>query len=154
MEEQAWKSLVIEVTEYIEADETLGEGLSQVLRLNLQIGTENPDERDACRTAMRVLCKGRAGSPFKKGKKPSIPTSVRISIDKVCGVVDEAAVAFFEHDAIIATVVAGRGGALYEDSNAYAKSVSGKVRRNLGKAFKAGTWDGEINSLLTSDSEE
>lgn len=154
MEETQWNSLVIEINEYLEADDTLGDGLRKVVDLNLQIGENNPDERDAAHGALKALLKGRAGSPLgRKGKKPSVPAAVRVSIDKICAVVEEGALAFFNHDAIIGSVIFARKGLNYETAEAYAKSVVKTTRTKMAKRFKDGLWDGTVESLL-SDSEE
>ncbi len=154
MEETQWNSLVIEINEYLEADDTLGDGLRKVVDLNLQIGENNPDERDAAHGALKALLKGRAGSPLgRKGKKPSVPASVRVSIDKICAVVEEAALAFYNHDAIIGSVTFARKGLNYENAEAYAKSVVKTTRTKMAKRYKDGLWDGTVESLL-SDSEE
>ena len=90
MNDTEWNSLHIEVTEYLEADQTLDAGLRQVVELNLQIGNNNPNERVAALGALKALLKGRDGTPFRRGQKPSVPAAVRVSIDKICGVVEEA----------------------------------------------------------------
>jgi hypothetical protein len=155
MEDTQWNSLVIEINEYLEADDTLGEGLRQVIGLNLQIGENNPSERESAHGALKALLKGRDGSPLgRKGKKPSVPASVRVAIDRICGVVEEAAVAFFNHDPIIGAVTLARGGKSYDSAEAYASSVTKRTRTALAKAFKTGSWDGEVDSLLAGESDE
>ena len=62
MDNTEWDSLCIEVNEYLEADTTLDAGLKQVVELNLQIGTNNPSERDAATGALKALLKGRDGT--------------------------------------------------------------------------------------------
>ena len=117
MNDTEWNSLDIEVREYLEADQTLDAGLRQVVELNLQIGTNNPNERVAATGALKALLKGRDGTPFRRGQKPSVPAAVRVSIDKICGVVGEAAVNYFNHDAIIGAVSfkhSKSGGGAYE----------------------------------------
>ena len=153
MDNTQWDSLVIEVNEYLEAADGLEEGLAQVISLNLQIGANNPEERTSTTAAIKALLRGRDGTPFKKGKKSSVPTSVRVSIDKICGVVSEASLAYFNHDEIIASVSFARGGLLFEDAEAYAASVVKRTRSALVKQFKAGTWDGSVESLLSQDEE-
>ena len=88
MDNTQWDSLCIEVNEYLEAS-TLDAGLRQVVELNLQIGTNNPDERSAAEGALKALLKGRDGTPFRRGQKSAVPASVRVSIDKICGVVED-----------------------------------------------------------------
>lgn len=153
MENTEWDSLVLDVNEYLEAAD-LEAGLSQVISLNLEIGTNDAGERENCKNAVKALLKGRDGTPFRKGKKPSVPTAVRVSIDRICGVVAEAATAYFNHDAIIASVSFARGGALYEDAESYAASVVKRTRSALVKQYKAGDWDGSVASLLSEESEE
>lgn len=153
MENTEWDSLVLDVNEYLEAAD-LEAGLSQVISLNLEIGTNDAAERENCRNAIKALLKGRDGTPFRKGKKPSVPTSVRVSIDRICGVVSEAALAYFNHDEIIASVSFARGGALYETAEDYAASVVKRTRSALTKQYKAGEWDGSVASLLSEESEE
>jgi hypothetical protein len=147
MDDNEWNSLVIEVNEYLEADNSLEEGLKQVIALNLQIGENNPSERIAAKNALKALLRGRDGTPFRKGKKSSVPTSVRMNIDKACGLVEESAIAYFNSHELISKITVGRGGKPYEDAEDYAKSVVKKTRNSLAKMFKDGVWDGGIDSL-------
>lgn len=153
MEDMKWESIVLDVNEYLEAATDLEEGLAQVLRLNLQIGTNNTSEREASHMALKALLRGRDGTPFGKGKRSSVPTAVRVAIDRICGVVETAAIGYYNHDAIIGAVTFARGGATYDSAEDYAKSVVKTTRAKLAKAFKAQTWDGTVDSLL-SESEE
>ena len=54
MENTEWDSLVLDVNEYLEAAD-LEAGLSQVISLNLEIGTNDPSERENCRNAIKAL---------------------------------------------------------------------------------------------------
>ena len=156
MDNTEWDSLCIEVNEYLEAS-TLDAGLRQVVELNLQIGTNNPDERSAAEGALKALLKGRDGTPFRRGQKSAVPASVRVSIDKICGVVEEAALNYFNHDEIIGSITMKHiksGGGAYDDAEDYATAVVKRTRNNLGKMYKAETWDGSVDSLLGSSSEE
>jgi hypothetical protein len=153
MEDMKWESIVLDVNEYLEAATDLEDGLAQVLRLNLQIGTNNPSEREASHMALKALLRGRDGTPFGKGKRSSVPTAVRVAIDRICGVVETAAIGYYNHDAIIGAVTFARGGATYDSAEDYAKAVVKSTRAKLAKAFKAQTWDGTVDSLL-SESEE
>jgi len=151
MDNTQWDSLVIEVREYLEADTGLDAGLKQVVELNLQIGTNNPNERVAAKGALKALLKGRDGTPFKRGQKSAVPASVRVSIDKICGVVEEAAMNYYNHDAIIGAITMKHiksGGGQYDDASDYASAVVKRTRNNLSKMYKDGTWDGTVDSLL------
>lgn len=153
MDNTQWDSLVIEVNEYLEADTTLDAGLRQVIELNLQIGTNNPNEREAAQGALKALLKGRDGTPFRRGQKSAVPASVRVAIDRICGVVEEAATNYYNHDAIIASISMKHiksGGGAYEDASEYALAVVKRTRNNLSKMFKDGSWDGSLESLLPS----
>lgn len=154
MDETTWESLKIEVNEYLEADTTLDAGLRQVVELNLQIGTNNPDERTAAEGALKALLKGRDGTPFRRGQKSAVPAAVRVSIDRICGVVEEAAIGYYNHDAVIGAITMKHiksGGGQYDDAEDYASAVVKRTRNNLGKMFKNGDWDGSVDSLLGSD---
>ena len=151
MDNTQWDSLVIEVREYLEADTGLDAGLKQVVELNLQIGTNNPNERVAAKGALKALLKGRDGTPFKRGQKSAVPASVRVSIDKICGVVQEGAMNYYNHDAIIGAITMKHiksGGGQYDDASDYASAVVKRTRNNLSKMYKDGTWDGTVESLL------
>ena len=151
MDNTQWDSLVIEVREYLEADTGLDAGLKQVIELNLQIGTNNPNERVAAKGALKALLKGRDGTPFKRGQKSAVPASVRVSIDKICGVVQEAAMNYYNHDAVIGAITMKHiksGGGQYDDASDYASAVVKRTRNNLSKMYKDGTWDGTVESLL------
>ena len=158
MDEVKWDSLVIEVTDYLNADESLDGALKQVVELHLQVGQDNPNEREAAANALKALLKGRDGSPLgRRGQRSSVPAAIRVAIDRICNVVEEASVAYFNHDGIISAVTlkhAKSGGGTFETAEDYAKAQSKKVRNALSKQFKEGTWDGSIESLLGSDTEE
>jgi len=154
MDDTTWESLVIEVNEYLEADTTLDAGLRQVVELNLQIGTNNPDERTAAEGALKALLKGRDGTPFRRGQKSAVPAAVRVSIDRICGVVEEASIGYYNHDAVIGAITMKHiksGGGAYDDAEDYASAVVKRTRNNLGKMFKNGSWDGSVDSLLGND---
>ena len=154
MDNTTWDSLCIEVNEYLEADTTLDAGLKQVVELNLQIGTNNPNEREAATGALKALLKGRDGTPFRRGQKSAVPASVRVAIDRICGVVEEAATNYYNHDGVIASITMKHiksGGGSYEDADDYAQAVVKRTRNNLAKMFKAESWDGSLESLLPSE---
>lgn len=154
MDDTTWDSLVIEVNEYLEADTTLDAGLRQVVELNLQIGTNNADERTAAEGALKALLKGRDGTPFRRGQKSAVPASVRVSIDRICGIVEEAAIGYFDHDAVIGAITMRHiksGGGQFEDASDYASAVVKRTRNNLGKMYKDGSWDGSLDSLLAEE---
>ena len=156
MDNTTWDSLVIEVNEYLEADQTLDAGLRQVVELNLQIGTNNPDERTAAEGALKALLRGRDGTPFRRGQKSAVPASVRVAIDRICGVVEEASVAYYNHDAIIGAITMKHiksGGGAFDDAEDYASAVVKRTRNNLSKMFKDGSWDGSVDSLLGESSD-
>ena len=104
MDNVKWDSLVIEINEYLEADETLDAALRQVVELHLQVGQENPNEREAAQNALKALLKGRDGTPFRRGQKSNVPASVRVAIDRICSVVNEANMAYYNHDGIISSL--------------------------------------------------
>ena len=157
MEDTQWDSLVIEVNEYLEADQTLDAGLRQVVELNLQIGTNNENEREAATGALKALLKGRDGTPFRRGQKSAVPASVRVAIDRICGIVEEASLNYYNHDPIIASITMKHiksGGGAFENAEDYASAVLKRTRNNLGKMFKNDLWDGSVDSLLGESSEE
>jgi len=157
MDNTQWESLVIEVTEYLEADTTLDAGLRQVVELNLQIGTNNENERSAAEGALKALLRGRDGTPFRRGQKSAVPASVRVSIDRICGVVSEAATNYYNHDAVIASITMKHiksGGGQFDDAEDYAQACQKRTRNNLSKMFKDGSWDGSVDSLLGESSDE
>jgi len=157
MDDTTWDSLVIEVNEYLEADTTLDAGLRQVIELNLQIGTNNANERTAAEGALKALLKGRDGTPFRRGQKSAVPAAVRVSIDRICGVVSEAAIGYYNHDAVIGAITMKHiksGGGAYDNAEDYASAVVKRTRNNLGKMFKDGSWDGSVDSLLGESTEE
>jgi len=154
MDDMSWNSLTIEVNEYLEADETLDASLRQVVELNLQVGANNPNEREAATAALKALLKGRDGTPFRRGQKSSVPAAVRVALDRIVGLVEEASMAFYEHDPVIAAICfqhAKSGGGVYESGEDYAASQGKRIRIALSKRFKDGDWDGSIESLLNSE---
>ena len=157
MEDMEWNSIVLDVEEYLNADNDLSEPLSQVVQLHLQVGNEEEDERPSALKALKGLLSGRNGSPFRKGQKSSVPTAVRINVDRICGVVEDAAEGFYNHDPIIGAIMfkhVKSGGGVFEDASDYAKSVGKRTRNALNGRYKAKSWDGLLDSLLPSDSEE
>lgn len=151
MDNVKWDSLVIEINEYLEADDSLDAALKQVVELHLQVGQENENERLAASNALKALLRGRDGTPFRRGQKSAVPASVRVAIDRICGVVEEAAIGFYNHDAIMSQILtqhAKSGGGLFETDSDYAASVVKRMRNSLSKSFKDGNWDGSLSSLL------
>ena len=59
MDNVKWESLVIEINEYLEADDSLDAALRQVVELHLQVGQENENEREAAANALKALLRGR-----------------------------------------------------------------------------------------------
>jgi len=151
--QENWDSLVIEVNEYMEANEDLGDGIKQVISLNLTIGTNDPKERANCENAIRAMLKGRDNSPFGRGKKSSIPATVRVSIDSIARVVYEAHEMLYNWDSIMPAILIGRGGKTYLTAEEYAKAQSNLIRAKLSKMYKANTWDGTVDSLLPTEEE-
>ena len=83
-------------------------------------------------------------------KKSAVPASVRVAIDRICGVVAEASVQYYNHDAIIGAITMKHiksGGGSYEDADDYASAVVKRTRNNLSKMFKEGNWDGSVESF-------
>tara|TARA_R110002020_G_scaffold123542_3_gene280188 strand:- start:1021 stop:1557 length:537 start_codon:yes stop_codon:yes gene_type:complete len=157
MEDMEWNSIVLDVQEYLNADNDLSDSLSQVVQLHIQVGNEDESERTSAVKALKGLLSGRNGSPFRKGQKSSIPTAVRINVDRICGVVEEAAEGFYNHDPVIGAIMfkhVKSGGGVFDDAADYAKSVGKRTRNALNGRFKAKSWDGLLESLLPSDSEE
>ena len=157
MDDMNWNSLKIEVEEYLEADSALDGGLRQIVQLHLQVGTENPNERDAAHNALKALLKGRDGTPFRRGQKSSIPAAVRVATDRICGVVEEAITAYYNHDPIIGAISvkhAKSGGGQYDSAEEFAASWVKKTRNSLNSQYKAGTWDGSVDTLLSSETTE
>ena len=147
MEEIKWESLKIEIEEYLEAADDIEDGLAQVLRLNLQIGQNKPSERENVKNAMRSLLKGKDGTPFGKGKRSSVPATIRVAIDRVCNRVGEASMLYFNHHPYIAMVTLGRGKKSYDNAEDYAKAQVKAARARLAKMYKDKLWDGTLESL-------
>jgi len=153
MDNVKWESLVIEINEYLEADDSLDAALRQVVELHLQVGETNENEREAAANALKALLRGRDGTPFRRGQKSAVPASVRVAIDRICGVVEEASLAFFNHDPIMGQILhqhAKSGGGVFESDADYAASVVKRMRTSLSKQYKDGSWDGSVNSLLSA----
>lgn len=154
MDNVKWDSLVIEINEYLDADDSLDAALRQVVELHLQVGQENPNEREAAQNALKALLKGRDGTPFRRGQKSSVPASVRVAIDRICGVVNEANMAYYGYDGIIASLSFKHnksGGGLYEDADEFASAQTKKMRNKLSTLYREGNWDGSVESLLSSE---
>jgi len=154
MDNVTWESLVIEVNEYLAADEELDGSLRQVIELNLQVGTNNENERESCASSLKALLKGRPGSPLgRRGQKPSTPAAVRVVIDKISAVVEEAAMAYYGFDPVISAISfqhARSGGGAYESGEDYANAQVKRVKNTLTKLYKEGGWDGTLESLTDS----
>lgn len=156
MDDMEWNSLVLEVEEYLAADDALDASLRQVVELNLQVGQNNPSERETAKNSLKALLKGRDGTPFRRGKKSSVPAAARVAIDRVCGIVQEAALAYYTHDSLIASICfqhSKSGGGLFESGEDYAVAQAKRVRAKLSKMYSEGEWDGTLESL-GGDSDE
>lgn len=153
IDEVEWRSMVIEVNEYLKADPTLNEGLRQIIQLNLKIGDNNPNERVAAKGALKALLKGRDGTPFKRGQKSGVPATVRVSIDKAVSIIEIESLNYYNSHPIMAKVLRKHiksGGGNYANGEEYAHIVGKRMRNALAKRYKDGDWDGNIDSLLTT----
>ena len=157
MDEETWNGLVAEVNEYVATD-ALPAVVRQIVELNLQIGTANAEEREPCEKALKAILKGREGSPFgRRGTKSNVPAAVRVSIDKICALVTEAATNYYNHHAIMSVITLKHtksGGGQYENAEEYANVVMKRERAKLQKMYSTGAWDGLLESLTPSDEEE
>tara|TARA_S200002703_G_scaffold69521_1_gene60319 strand:+ start:332 stop:814 length:483 start_codon:yes stop_codon:yes gene_type:complete len=147
MEEIKWESLKIEIREYMEAADDIEDGLSKILALNLQIGENDASQRENVKASMRSLLKGRDGTPFGKGKRGSVPATVRVAIDRVCNTVRDASTVYFNWHPYIALVTLGRGKKSYDNAEDYAKAQAKAARARLAKMYKNKEWDGTLESL-------
>jgi len=141
-----WDSFTYEVEEYLVANEMLPASIVKVVKLNLEIGKEAPEEREGCEMAIRSLLKKRAGTPFKKGQKSGIPASVRVNIDNICKVFTEALTAYYTFSPIIPLITfkhGKSGGGCYNSADEYIKEEVKKMRTRLSNKYKNGEWDGE-----------
>jgi len=150
MEEIKWQSLKIEIEEYMGRADDIEEGLGKVLALNLQIGENDASQRENVKNAMRSLLKGRVGTPFGKGKRGSIPATVRVAIDRICDMVREASIGYFTFHPYMRMVTLGRGKKSYSDAVEYAEAQVKAARSRLALMYKNKEWDG----TLTYPSEE
>jgi hypothetical protein len=149
MNDTEWESLKIEVQEFLNAGE-LSEGLRQICELNLTIGDSNPKERLAAKGALKALLTGREGTPFRKGQKSSIPASVRVVIDQVVAIVEEASIEYFNSSPVIGLITMKQnksGGGVYADASEYAKAEGKRARNRLAKWYKNKTWDGSRSAI-------
>ena len=156
MDEMEWNSLVLEVNEYLAADSELDASLRQVVELNREVGQNNESERETVKNSLKAILKGRDGTPFRRGQKSSVPAAARVAIDRVCGIVESAALDFYNADSLIASVSfkhAKSGGGLYESGEDYAAAQAKRVRNKLNTLYKENAWDGTLESL-SGDSEE
>ena len=158
MNDEEWNELRGQVSDYLSADTGLGASLKQIVELNLTIGDENEDERDAVQGALKSILRGRLGSPFgKRGTKSNVPAHVRVSIDTVCKEVREAAILYYNHSPYIAAVTVKHsksGGGNFASAEEYAAVVEKRERAKLQKQYSTKTWDGNLESLVLSSDEE
>ena len=138
IDEVEWRSMVIEVNEYLKADPTLNDGLRQIIQLNLKIGDNNPNERVAAKGALKALLKGRDGTPFKRGQKSGVPATVRVSIDKAVSIIEIESLNYYNSHPIMAKVLRKHiksGGGNYDNGEEYAHIVGKRMRNALAKVF-------------------
>jgi len=149
MNDTEWENLKIEVQEFLDAGE-LSDSLKQICELNLTIGDNTPSERLAAKAALKALLTGRDGTPFRKGQKSSIPASVRVVIDQVVVLVEEASVVYYNSSPVIHEITMKQnksGGGKYNDASDYAKAEGKRARNRLAKWYKNKTWDGSRESI-------
>jgi len=152
-----WENLVVEVNEYLEATDDLSDAVVQVVKMNLQIGQDNLDERDSAMLSIKALLKGRDGTPFRKGNKAAVPASVRVVIDRVCAIYGEAITVFYGWNPLIPELLfrhGKSGGGKYGSEREYRMAELKRMRSRLVKMYKNGEWDGQIDSLYSHGEEE
>ena len=122
MEEVNWNSHVLELEEFMATD-AVSEQLGQVLQFQINLGNANEEQRDRVWDSIKSLIRGMAGSPVRRGIKPSLPAAVRVVVDSVVNTVESAATDFFNADGAIQAVVLKHGkagGGCYGNANEYA----------------------------------
>jgi len=151
-----WDSFVIEANEFLEAG---GAGeVEQVAQMLLETGNNDENTRSNAINSIKALFKGLPGNPFgRRGQKSSIPAAVRVTIDTALQTVEEASIAFYNYDEVIAAVTRphGRSGEThFADADAYAASVVKRTKTQLEKLYKEGDWDGVNIDALMPTAEE
>ena len=122
MDETIWNSKCIELEEFMATD-AVSEQLGQVLQFQINLGNENEEQRERVWDSIKSLIRGMAGSPVRRGMKPSLPAAVRVVVDSVVNTVETAATDFFNSDAVIQAVVLKHGkagGGSYASASDYA----------------------------------
>ena len=133
------------------ATDAVSEQLAQVLQFQINLGNENEEQRERVWDSIKSLIRGMAGSPVRRGIKPSLPAAVRVVVDSVVNTVESASTDFYNHDAVIQAVVLKHGkagGGSYASASEYASYMGKKARTAMTRKYKDGSWDGSLDGLL------
>lgn len=147
-----WEEFVEVVESYVELEaEQLG-GIVQVVGLLLDAGKNNEKERKNAEASVRGLLKGREGSPFRQGVRTTKPISVKVSIDKVGKMVEEASIVYFNMVPSGLHLKHGKsGGGGFASAEEYAKVEKNKIMTMLHRRHTDGLWDGTLEGLGYGD---
>ncbi|QDP51870.1 MAG: hypothetical protein GOVbin4206_37 [Prokaryotic dsDNA virus sp.] len=147
-----WEDFVQVVESYVWIrKEELG-GIVQVIDLLLDAGKNNEDERSNAIASVKGLLKGREGSPFRQGVRSTKPISVKVNIDKVGKMVEEASKVYFSMVPNGLHLKHGKsGGGGFASAEEYAKVEKKKVMTMLYRRHTNGLWDGTLEGLGYGD---
>jgi hypothetical protein len=162
MEEREWNDRIVgPLQEAINAG-VFDEGTATTLGYLVNLGNSQSDDEtqlDAIARSIKELCKGKAGSPFgRRGKKPTLPSGALAVSDSLCAEIATTAEEWYNSNGAYAAVILrhGRsaGNPQFVDGAEYGASVSKKCSGVLKSLYKAETWDGTLEGLLSIDMTE
>ena len=142
-EEQKWEKFVEDTESYL-AVAGLSKKLNKVIKLNLELGRDEVDERESSIKSIRQMLKNRKGTPFRRGLNSKIPAHVRIAIDEMCEQAHLDYKAFFDTSNFYRYVFRKHkksGGGYYSDADDYAKVMVKRLKDTLMEQYEKGEWD-------------
>ena len=156
MEEDKWQNVKLDVEEYLESGAELSDGLSQILRLNLEVGDSDEKARVGVVKSLKALLKDKEGTPFHKGNKSDLPAKVRVVVEQLGKTMYNASITYMGYHAVIRYITPRHkksGGGFYKSDKEFALANKKRLMTRLKKEFRDGRWDGTVAGLMPVEEE-
>lgn len=142
MEIESWNKRTTLIEAWME--QNAGHPLNAILTASMDMVTDetNDDDRQKVYESIRALFGTVDDSPLKKGKMPTLPAEVIVSVDSVVSDITAAYAAIGDFALIQQVFPRSTKLGQYPTVEAYAEHMGTKARNNLIKAFREDRWNG------------
>lgn len=146
MEIESWNKRTTLIEAWME--QNAGHPLNAILTASMDMVTEDysNEDRQKVYESIRALFGTVDDSPLKKGKMPTLPAEVIVSVDSAVSDITAVYAAIGDFNLIQQVFPRSTKLGQYPSIEAYAEHMGAKARNNLIKAFREDRWNGEYST--------